>query len=229
MAEHTFDRIAVALAGGVSRRRVIAAAIGAFGAMATRRMTGFACTSSAECSAGMVCQQGFCQFPAYIPAGEPCVIDIPCQDGTYCLPESNTCGTRARCTTDPGLACDPVAGCCPGLICSSGICIEEPQAPPENTGGSGGGGGGTETGGGGSSTGGGGGAPSGATSSGVLVSSLPSTGSGSHSSNTWWGAGALAIGTAAGLLGLRQRQSQHRCGDQESPDIATGDRLPQLG
>ncbi len=222
MAEHSIDRIALALAGGVSRRRVMAAAIGAVGALASRRMTGLACSSAAECSSGMVCQQGFCQFPAYIPAGQTCVIDIPCQDGTYCLPESNTCGTRARCTTDPGLACDPVAGCCPGLICSSGICIEEPLAPPENTGGTGGGGGGTGTGGGGTQTGGGTGASSGTTSSGVVVSSLPSTGSGTHSSNKWWGAGALAIGTAAGMLGLRQRQSQQGGGSQEGPDSATG-------
>ena len=190
MEGQTLDRIARIMAKSTNRRTTLgmaaamAAAVvgGRFGAESV--LAGPGCATSDECDPGMVCEGGFCLYPACYGTGESCSSHDDCCDDNLCL--DGICGASTRCGLETE-GCGADSDCCPGLACLGGICAIAPPPPPE-TGGSGsggtgnGGGTGTNSGGGGQTSGEylppQGSAPSGTTSSGVSVAALPTTGSG---------------------------------------------------
>lgn len=204
MQADSIDQLAITVARGASRRKLLAAMLGAIGAGALSRFeaaAGSSCATSADCSAGMVCDQGFCAFPACYPPGSACSSHDDCCDDYLCI--SGSCTASVRCVALGG-GCGGSGQCCPGLVCSDGVCGPEPTPVPEGNGGG-------NQGGGGNSSGGGGGGGGGTTTGGELVLQLPSTGQdpAGHQTGRW----AALAGLAAGLAGLI-RLTNNRSVDQ---------------
>jgi hypothetical protein len=76
---------------------------------------GQACTTNAECQAGLVCRQGKCGTATPSGPSGPCVQKSDCQNGLYCEPgdggASGTCQTRQ----DAGAACTQTGDQCKGV------------------------------------------------------------------------------------------------------------------
>jgi hypothetical protein len=189
MEGHRFDRLAVSFARGSSRRAFLAAAVGAIGAgIAGRGSARAACSSAADCDPGMVCDNGFCLYPACLPPGSGCGSHDDCCDDHLCM--SGVCSAPARCGLE-GEACGASA-CCPGMSCASGICAIDAPPPPEPTGGD--------------TSGGESGGSTGRTTGGVVVAQLPSTGVAERVDRQGaWGIALASLATVAGLLGVRRQ------------------------
>lgn len=188
MEGQAFDQIARIMAKSTSRRRTLGLAATLAGVALSGRfggnsvLAGPGCATSDDCDPGMVCEGGFCLFPACYGTGESCASHDDCCDDNLCL--DGICGVSSRCGLETE-GCSADSDCCPGLVCLGSVCAIAPAPPPE-TGGGGESGGTGGTGGGSQGQTGGGSVPasgsstSGTTSSGVSVAALPTTGAGTE-------------------------------------------------
>src|SRR5690348_3629173 len=99
MDDRTFDRVTKALAGGLSRRRVVhlvggglsGALAGFLGQGAVSEAQGVTCSTDTDCAslnticATFVCAQGSCRIGTAAPAGTVCgPASLPCVLGQVC-------------------------------------------------------------------------------------------------------------------------------------------------
>lgn len=235
MADHSIDQIARVMATPTTRRRTFGMLGAIVGLIASSRLRDDAvlaapsCITAGDCHAGMICEGGFCLFPACYETGESCSShDDCCNDnlctGGICVPPTY-CGFETE-------GCGSDSDCCPGLACLGGVCAVPAPPPPETGGGtvgggSTGGGGSTETGNGNTSGGqtGGGGSPEspsaapGSTTSGVTVASLPKTGSGTSAiDQKVWNVVAGLAAVVALATGRKAVSGDPLAGDQIDTD-----------
>lgn len=113
---------------------LIALAVAAYFLIFRNRTTGTACTTTADCATGQICQNQVCTV--ITGGGNQCVIDQDCPSGQAC--NNGNCVVNSQCVVDgdctAGFFCDngtcqPLGGCtidadCPvGQICDNGTCI----------------------------------------------------------------------------------------------------------